>query len=669
MLSRWSEGRGDEPAPLPPGHYEARTHYLHDPDVLANAAMPGHMDIGSYTFHQNHSAPNLHRRRSSSPPPVPAIPSVYAHRAVEPATHKFHTGGHRGPLYFEDIPPDERDEEAAQRNFDQTVRQYARPDDGHVPPPYHQEWHQHEAHRRLTKQQELDRQCEQEETKLRFRALRGHRERSMTNLFRREGFRRHVRDEYDTGRDSFNGDDELVYRRPVQDYMPERREAQAPHPAHVPQQRERHERGIFRRIFQRGSSRPSAPPIPLYEPYNHHQHAQQHPAQHGAPVPHQQHQTAQGGGREPHAVAARLRAFAPWRRRHTIFGAVGVLFLFIFLRRSSSSHIPFHHPISTPTGNTTWSPSHTTSQRIPPYVHYVFGLSPTFGGKPFNFIHWLCMTSALVVLKPEIIYMHYVYEPDTWYWRRFVWDVEQSGTTRLEMVKERDVTQVFGQRVEHFAHKADVLRLEALRNYGGIYLDIDVLVVKDLAPLYRHEVVMAMESQPNLDPKLPPSGLCNAVILAKPYSSFVSRWIESYRSFNGSSWAGHSVTTPWDLARAYPTEITVLNKFAFFWPIWHDDHLRVIHRSDKYSFHRPDPLAPTYDEQFTYHLWESVAYDRYLSPYDPDRIHNRGKKHGKEREEDGASDENSFSKEARRFVSNEFRIAWRAAVERGDIER
>lgn len=33
---------------------------------------------------------------------------------------------------------------------------------------------------------------------------------------------------------------------------------------------------------------------------------------------------------------------------------------------------------------------------------------------------------------------------------------------------------------------------------------------------------MGMESQPNLDPALPPSGLCNAVILAKPYSSFIS---------------------------------------------------------------------------------------------------------------------------------------------------
>jgi hypothetical protein len=74
--------------------------------------------------------------------------------------------------------------------------------------------------------------------------------------------------------------------------------------------------------------------------------------------------------------------------------------------------------------------------------------------------------------------MHYVHEPETWYWRRFVWDVEQSGTTRLEMVKERDVTDVFGKPIEHFAHKADVLRLEALRDYGGVYLDVDVLVVK-----------------------------------------------------------------------------------------------------------------------------------------------------------------------------------------------
>lgn len=136
-------------------------------------------------------------------------------------------------------------------------------------------------------------------------------------------------------------------------------------------------------------------------------------------------------------------------------------------------------------------------------------------------------------------------------------------------------------------------------------------------------------------------------------------------------------------------EVTVLNKFAFFWPIWygallvlknelpsrtysnlplcirHDDHLRLVHRGTAYDWSKADPLAPTYDAQFTYHLWQSLAWDRYLSPYDPDRIHNIGAKVGAEREEDGASDESSFSRFARQFVDQEVRVAWRQAVKDG----
>ena len=48
----------------------------------------------------------------------------------------------------------------------------------------------------------------------------------------------------------------------------------------------------------------------------------------------------------------------------------------------------------------------------------------------------------------------------------------------MEMVKQRDVTRIYGNEIEHFAHKADVIRLEVLRDYGGIYLDTDVLVIK-----------------------------------------------------------------------------------------------------------------------------------------------------------------------------------------------
>lgn len=137
---------------------------------------------------------------------------------------------------------------------------------------------------------------------------------------------------------------------------------------------------------------------------------------------------------------------------------------------------PFHYPLAHPVGNTTFAP--TEERRIPPYVHYVFGLSPPSPKNEFNFIHYLCLTSALVELKPQIVYFHYRFEPTSWYWSRFKLEVERSETTRLEMVQERDVTEVFGNPVEHYAHKADVLRLEALQKYGGVYLDADVLVVR-----------------------------------------------------------------------------------------------------------------------------------------------------------------------------------------------
>lgn len=72
----------------------------------------------------------------------------------------------------------------------------------------------------------------------------------------------------------------------------------------------------------------------------------------------------------------------------------------------------------------------------------------------------------------------------------------------------------------------------------GLGLEIDLGFAglpTDFAPLYRHATVMGMESQPNLDPTLPPSGLCNAIILAKPYSSFVGELLGSGPCFGSNA--------------------------------------------------------------------------------------------------------------------------------------
>lgn len=68
-----------------------------------------------------------------------------------------------------------------------------------------------------------------------------------------------------------------------------------------------------------------------------------------------------------------------------------------------------------------------------------------------------------------------------------------------------------------------ILRLEALKLYGGIYLDLDVFVIKPFAPFYNRTMVMAQEAEhDNLD-RLEPSGLCNGVIMAQPYARFIVR--------------------------------------------------------------------------------------------------------------------------------------------------
>lgn len=73
--------------------------------------------------------------------------------------------------------------------------------------------------------------------------------------------------------------------------------------------------------------------------------------------------------------------------------------------------------------------------------------------------------------------MHHVYEPTGFWWEEWKRMVAETPT-ELVMTKQRDITEIFGKEVTHFAHKADVIRLEVLRDYGGVYLDTDVLVLR-----------------------------------------------------------------------------------------------------------------------------------------------------------------------------------------------
>lgn len=63
---------------------------------------------------------------------------------------------------------------------------------------------------------------------------------------------------------------------------------------------------------------------------------------------------------------------------------------------------------------------------------------------------------------------HYKHEP-TGPW----WDLIKP---HLTLIKTNVPETIYGREVNHFAHKADLVRLWVLERMGGIYLDIDMYV-------------------------------------------------------------------------------------------------------------------------------------------------------------------------------------------------
>jgi hypothetical protein len=185
---------------------------------------------------------------------------------------------------------------------------------------------------------------------------------------------------------------------------------------------------------------------------------------------------------------------------------------------------------------------------IPRRIHFVY-----VGGRTFSFIHFLAVYTAWKVNRPDCIYFHHTEVP-TGQW----WDKARAYLTlhRVEPVRE-----VHGNPITYPAHMADVIRLEMLQRFGGIYLDLDIVSLRPFAPFLQHEFVMGME---------PGTGLCNAVVMARQEAQFLSLWREQYRSFDGSLWNHHSVVLPWQMAQDNPQLIHVADKYAFFYPTHND---------------------------------------------------------------------------------------------------
>lgn len=270
-----------------------------------------------------------------------------------------------------------------------------------------------------------------------------------------------------------------------------------------------------------------------------------------------------------------------------------------------------------------------TYGRVERTVHFVYGLQPQ--REPFPLVHYLAVESARQVLRPDRVLFHVHELPSGDYWDRVRDHVELVHVHPLPEVTERCVDPLVARYV--YAHHADVVRLDALLEYGGLYLDIDTVTIAEFpedwwgAPFTIGRE--AMGGRP----------LLNAVMLAEPGAPFARAWRDRILGAMDGSWSAHSNQLAAHLANEMPDAVNVLPEAAFsrFGPT--PVGLQALLMPSSAAAH-PD-LAGAYAFHLCQHLWwdrQRVDFLPWLAGADIDERYIR----------DGLS---VYARCARRFLS------------------
>ncbi|XP_071119131.1 uncharacterized protein [Haliotis cracherodii] len=177
---------------------------------------------------------------------------------------------------------------------------------------------------------------------------------------------------------------------------------------------------------------------------------------------------------------------------------------------------------------------------VPRIVHFCLF---TNGNVTFRFHYMIAVLAASRIAKPEKIYFWHDNLPVGEYWEE-----TRQKVKNLYLVHRDRPTKIRGNDVRVIEHVADIVRLEALLEYGGMYFDTDSIVVNPVDPLLVHDVTMGHAV---------PWVLANGIMFSKPWSDFFRIWHKEYAVFDDSVWAEHSVMKPYKLSQQYPNLIHI----------------------------------------------------------------------------------------------------------------
>ena len=209
------------------------------------------------------------------------------------------------------------------------------------------------------------------------------------------------------------------------------------------------------------------------------------------------------------------------------------------------------------------------------------------GYSEFTFRQMVSALSILKFIQPCQILFWYDREPAGIHWQNFNHVVSD---TKLKMMKITAPQYFMGKRVMDNRKRLDIVKFEVLKHFGGIYMDLDLVIVKPLRPLRCYDYTLGREDRDTL-----PSSL----VLAVPQSPFVQKMIDhlknTFKNADESTWYVHTLKYPHELSLRHPEWI-------------HVEENTINAPSRRMAFHLFDnSCLIDWSNNYAVHLWHNIT--------------------------------------------------------------
>ena len=191
---------------------------------------------------------------------------------------------------------------------------------------------------------------------------------------------------------------------------------------------------------------------------------------------------------------------------------------------------------------------------IPKIIHFVYYKQKTM---PFYF--YMSVLSFLYIGNFTDIYIHCDQNIAGFHWSNLMKD--PIARQKVHLVYRHNAQSVYGQSVRNIPHSADTGKIDVLYKYGGIVVDPDAMMIKNIdEEMFYYNAIMAYDI---LQREPFAIHLNLGIMMARPQSTFTKIFRESMRKHFDGMWLWNAGQVPYKILEYNPYLATISTKLQF----------------------------------------------------------------------------------------------------------